>query len=85
MAKCCMYCGSTRHTEKDHVIAESKGGRKTVPACRACNASKGDKSLSHWLSSLKKQKSYKWKRIKKHNYGRRNPIAKVVQSVRDRK
>ncbi|WP_287588230.1 HNH endonuclease [Candidatus Borrarchaeum sp.] len=79
----CKYCGSTWKTEKDHVIARSKGGRKTVSACAACNQSKGDKPPMVWLRWLKKNDSYRWNRIVQYNYGRKNPIAKKVQKVRD--
>jgi 5-methylcytosine-specific restriction endonuclease McrA len=56
----CRYCGSTWQTEDDHVIAESKRGKRTVPA---------------W--------PYRWSRIKKHNYGKKNDIARKVQKIRD--
>lgn len=43
----CSYCDRTEAEtgaplEQDHIIPRSKGGRSTVPACRPCNASKGD-------------------------------------------
>lgn len=46
--KRCAYCGEEKHRlEKDHVKALSKGGTHTaaniVPACRTCNAKKGDR------------------------------------------
>lgn len=51
----CWYCGG-RATERDHVIPLAKGGSCTdenmVPVCRACNLSKGSKTLEefrvHW-------------------------------------
>ena len=79
----CRYCGSTWQTEDDHVIAESKRGKRTVPACQACNRSKSDKPLMGWLRWLKKNKPYRWSRIKKHNYGKKNDIARKVQKIRD--
>ncbi|RLG29816.1 hypothetical protein DRO03_06250 [Methanosarcinales archaeon] len=79
----CRYCGSTWQTEDDHVIAESKRGKRTVPACRACNRSKGDKPLMEWVRWLKKNDPYRWSRIKKYNYGKKNDIARKVQKIRD--
>ena len=81
----CKYCGSTWHTEEEHVRAESKGGKKTVPACQTCNRSKGDKQPMEWLRDIKKDDHYRWGRIKDYNYGRRNSIAKKVHKVRDEK
>ncbi|MFX1538808.1 MAG: HNH endonuclease [Promethearchaeota archaeon] len=81
----CTYCGSKWHTEKDHVTAESKGGMVTVDACRPCNRSKGDKSLTEWLRDIKENDKYRWRRIKEYNYGRKNSIAKEVQKIRDEK
>ncbi len=79
----CIYCGSTIETQDEHVRAKSKGGVWTVPACRACNQSKGDKALKEWLRWVKIHDSYRWNRIKAYNYGRRNDIAVKVQEVRD--
>jgi len=79
----CRYCGSTWQTEDDHVIAESKRGKRTVPACQACNRSKGDKALMEWLRWLKKNEPYRWGRITKYNYGKKNDIARKVQKIRD--
>ena len=79
----CRYCGSTIETQEEHVRAKSKGGSRTVPACRACNQSKGTKPLMKWLRWLKKNNKYRWNRIKKYNYRKKNNIAKKVQKVRD--
>lgn len=79
----CIYCGSSWRTEEDHVIAESKGGKRTVSACRACNRSKGDKPPMGWLRWLKKNKSYRWSRIERYNRGKKNDIARKVQKIRD--
>jgi 5-methylcytosine-specific restriction endonuclease McrA len=79
----CKYCGSTRHAEKEHVKAKSKGGRKTVKACRRCNRSKSNKGLMEWLRWLKKNDLYRWRRIKNYNYRKKNAIAKKIQKVRD--
>ena len=79
----CTYCGSTWQTENDHVIAKSKRGKRTVPACQACNRSKGDKPLMQWLRGSKKNEPYRWSRIKNYNYGKKNDIASKVQKIRD--
>lgn len=79
----CMYCGSSRTLENEHIRAASKGGVRTIPACRACNRSKGDKPLMEWLRWLKRSDHYRWNRIKNYNRGKRNDIAKKVQKVRD--
>ena len=79
----CIYCGSTWQTEDDHVIAESKHGKRTVPACQVCNRSKGDQPLMQWLRGLKKNDQYRWNRIKNYNYGKKNDIANKVQKIRD--
>ena len=38
--KSCVYCGSTWNPKKDYIKPKSKGGVKTVIACKACNRSK---------------------------------------------
>lgn len=81
--KKCRYCGSTWYTEEEHVRARSKGGRETVAACKSCNTSKGSKALMQWLRYIKKNNPYKWRRIREYNRGKKNPIAKKVQKVRD--
>jgi hypothetical protein len=77
----CKYCGSTWHVENEHVKARSKGGRKTVKACRGCNRSKSNKGLMEWLRWLKINDSYRWRRIRKYNKGKKNQIAKKVHNV----
>jgi len=81
----CTYCGSTRNIQGEHVIAQSKGGVRTVPACRICNQSKGDKQLMEWLRWIKKNDTYRWNNIKSYNRGKRSDIAKKVQKIRDEK
>jgi 5-methylcytosine-specific restriction endonuclease McrA len=48
----CFYCQGQQRIEADHLIPVSKGGRHSVgnlvPACRWCNASKGNRLLSDW-------------------------------------
>lgn len=51
-ASVCTYCGSSDKIEIDHIVPLSKGGRHSIgnltPACRVCNASKGNKFLTQW-------------------------------------
>lgn len=83
MKQICTYCGSTWTPTQDHVRAKIKGGITTVPACKRCNSSKGDKQLMQWLRWLKKNDRYRWGKIRNHNFGRRNTIALKIQRVRD--
>jgi len=46
----------------------------TVPACRACNQSKGDKPLMEWLRWVRQNDSYRWNRIKDFNYGKKGSV-----------
>lgn len=47
----CFYCDAPS-TELDHAVPVSRGGLhdkdNLLPACRSCNASKGDKLLKEW-------------------------------------
>lgn len=50
----CAYCGDRGvPLQRDCVLPVSRGGRYTlenvVPACRACNASKGNTEVTAWL------------------------------------
>ncbi len=49
---CCAYCGEETELQKEHIIPVSRGGgftkRNIVPACIACNQSKGGMSLHEW-------------------------------------
>jgi len=51
----CAYCGKADGLEQEHIVPVSSGGRyeigNIVPACRHCNASKGDKPLIDWYST----------------------------------
>ena len=53
----CLYCGSTKHIQMDHVVPIIKGGRHSigniVPACAKCNQKKGGKLLIEWKYNLK--------------------------------
>ncbi len=45
----CVYCGTKKNLNIDHVIPQSKGGRNTfentVTACVSCNSRKGNRTL----------------------------------------
>lgn len=50
----CAYCGAAGvPLQRDCVLPISRGGRYTlenvVPACRACNTSKGNHEVTSWL------------------------------------
>lgn len=51
----CVYCGDEADSV-DHVIPVSRGGpdalRNLAPACRPCNASKGNRLLCEWAGRL---------------------------------
>lgn len=81
----CRYCGSTWNLEIEHVKAKSKGGDKTIIACRACNRSKGDKSLLAWLRWIKKNNKYRWGRIRDYQYRKKGDIANTVRKVSNEK
>lgn len=55
LASPCLYCGATERIEIDHVVPLSRGGKhedaNLAPACRRCNASKGNKLLSEWTGA----------------------------------
>lgn len=55
----CAYCRSERATTVDHLRPKSKGGSSLrsnlVPACRACNHSKGSED---WLVWYQRQEFY---------------------------
>lgn len=48
----CAYCKTGRYEHLDHVVPVALGGRHAIgnllPACRACNLSKGAKLLAEW-------------------------------------
>lgn len=81
----CIYCGSGDSIELDHIVARSHNGRTVAPACKQCNQSKGNKQLMKWLRWTKTNRTDLWTRICDYNKGKRNPIAKKVQKIRDEK
>lgn len=55
---CCAYCGEpSDKLEVEHMIPIIKGGKhedsNIVPACRKCNAQKGELTIDEWLIKLK--------------------------------
>jgi len=79
----CIYCGSTDDIQEGHLMAPSKGGQTTVPACAACNHSKGDKALMEWLRWVKENREERWKNIAAHHKGKRSELAQKVHKIRD--
>jgi hypothetical protein len=70
----CAYCGDVTDTpERDHVTSLSEGGDTTakniVPACAACNRSKGTASLSEWYVGSKQFDDARWALIRQHLAG----------------
>jgi 5-methylcytosine-specific restriction endonuclease McrA len=65
----CAYCGATAQS-LDHVIPRSQGGptvrENCVPACLACNGSKGSREVLSWWrlrpgwSALREQQLLEW-------------------------
>ena len=85
MTKVCIYCGSKREIQEDHVRAKSKGGVTTVPSCKKCNTSKGNKPVMEWLRWVKKNDKYRWTRIVIFNKNKRNDISRKVRKIREEK
>jgi hypothetical protein len=52
----CLYCGSTRDLEGDHIVPLCRGGsnafRNLATACRGCNQAKGSRTLAEWQAAL---------------------------------
>jgi 5-methylcytosine-specific restriction endonuclease McrA len=83
--KNCTYCGSSLNIQDDHIIAQTKGGVTTTPACANCNQSKGKKALMEWLRWIKRNNQYRWKRITDFHYGKRSDVSIKVRKIRDEK
>ncbi|WP_141501070.1 HNH endonuclease [Paenibacillus luteus] len=54
----CAYCGAhDPNLQKEHVVAQSKGGGYTrdniIPACGSCNSSKQARSLEDWVREIR--------------------------------
>lgn len=48
----CIYCGSNKDIQADHVIPIARGGThgigNLVPACKTCNTSKRERTITEW-------------------------------------
>jgi len=84
----CVYCGSRRLIEEDHILAYIKGGVTVIPACQRCNRSKTHQTWTQWLERIANSDSIRdqrlWERINDYNYRKRNPFAKRVHAVQKR-
>jgi len=63
----CAYCGGDGAAlQKDCMLPISRGGRYTlanvVPACRSCNASKGNVELTTWMRRRRLDERAFWTR-----------------------
>jgi len=51
----CIYCGSGKQLEADHILPLSRGGSNAfvnlATACRSCNLSKGSKAVGEWRAA----------------------------------
>lgn len=81
--KQCTYCGSSRNMQDDHIRAKAKGGSTTTPACAKCNQSKGSKALMEWLRWIKKNNSYRWKKIVDFHFRKRGLISTKVRTIKN--
>ena len=79
----CIYCGSNRIIEQEHIRAQCRGGVSTKPACRTCNRSKGAKTVRVWFLWLTENNRYRWRRIVSYNKYKRSVIAKQVRTIRN--
>lgn len=65
----CAYCNQAALLELDHFHAIAAGGRHVlsnlVPACRACNASKGSRPVEQWFRAQAFFTESRWKSLQK--------------------
>lgn len=58
LPKQCVFCGSIKDFQTDHLIPRSRGGLdisdNVVLSCQSCNASRGDKGVFEWLGLKRK-------------------------------
>lgn len=58
LPKVCVFCGSGKNLERDHLIPVNRGGRDAadnmVWSCRTCNASRGSRGIFEWLGLKEK-------------------------------
>jgi len=69
-ANCCAYCNAEGKQEVDHVLALTQGGfdepLNVAPACRRCNASKGDRPVESWYRAQPFFSEARWRKIQRH-------------------
>ncbi len=58
LPRACVYCASIENLTTDHLIPRNRGGDNSadnvVLACKACNASRGDKGIFEWIELKEK-------------------------------
>ncbi|MEJ5259162.1 MAG: HNH endonuclease [Anaerohalosphaeraceae bacterium] len=59
----CVFCSSAENLQTDHLIPRSRGGADSadnlVPACAACNASRGEQGVFAWLGLKEKDRLHR--------------------------
>ena len=89
----CAYCGSKEDLEQEHIVPVSDGGTyaigNIVPACRKCNASKGNKNLDDWyrnsgvFDSERLEKLYEYRRKTNVNGLRKTNVSSLEREVEE--
>ena len=89
----CAYCGSKEDLEQEHIVPVSDGGTyaigNIVPACRKCNASKGNKNLDYWyrnsgvFDSERLEKLYEYRRKTNVNGLRKTNVSSLEGEVEE--
>ena len=89
----CAYCGSKEDLEQEHIVPVSDGGTyaigNIVPACRKCNASKGNKNLDDWyrnsgvFDSERLEKLYEYRRKTNVNGLRKTNVSSLEGEVEE--
>ena len=87
----CAYCGSKEDLEQEHIVPVSDGGTyaigNIVPACRKCNASKGNKNLDDWyrnsgvFDSERLEKLYEYRRKTNVNGLRKTNVSSLEEDI----
>jgi len=87
----CEYCGrNTTAYQMDHIKSIKSGGKSIKSnlaiACTTCNGSKSSSTIYQWIKRIKQKKKrtskYRlFKKIKKHNKGKRTNIATKIRKA----
>lgn len=86
----CAYCGKRGRVSVDHVLALSSGGPddpwNLAPACRSCNASKGNREVESWLLRTGRPGAYyrtfvAWRDVTLENAGWVRPEPAAVMCI----